>query len=59
MPLNSSGGVAVIKIIQIFDYLGFIDVEKPSNVDAVFQMFTSNFLSLIPNPFGVEEYNDD
>ena len=59
MPLNSSGGVAVIKIIQIFDYLGFIDVEKPRNVDAVFQMFNSNFLSLIPNPFGVEDYNDD
>ena len=59
MPLNTSGGVTVIKIIQIFDYLGFVDVEKPSNVDAVFQMFNSNFLSLVPNPFGNEDYNDD
>ena len=59
LPLNTSGGVVVIKIIQIFDYLGFVDVEKPSNVDAVFQMFNSNFLSLVPNPFSKEEYNDD
>lgn len=59
MPLNTSGGVVVVKIIQIFDYLGFVDVEKPSNVDAVFQMFNSNFLSLIPNPFGNDDYNDD
>lgn len=59
MPLNTSGGVVVVKIIQIFDYLGFVDVEKPSNVDAVFQMFNSNFLSLIPNPFAKEEYDDD
>lgn len=59
MPLNTSGGVVVVKIIQIFDYLGFVDVEKPSNVDAVFEMFNSNFLSLIPNPFGNEDYNDD
>lgn len=29
MPLNTSGGVVVVKIIQIFDYLGFVDVEKP------------------------------
>jgi len=59
MPLNTSGGVVVVKIIQIFDYLGFVDVEKPSNLDAVFQMFNSNFLSLIPNPFGNDDYNDD
>jgi len=39
--------------------LGFVDVEKPSNVDAVFEMFNSNFLSLVPNPFGNEDYNDD
>lgn len=36
MPLNASGGVAVLKIIQVFDYLGFVDVEKPTNADAVF-----------------------
>jgi hypothetical protein len=59
MPLNTSGGIVVVKIIQIFDYLGFVDVEKPSNVDAVFQMFNSNFLSLIPNPFSNDDYNDD
>ena len=59
LPLNTSGGILVLKIIQVFDYLGFIDVEKPSNVDAVFQMFNSNFLSLVPNPISKEEYNDD
>jgi len=36
MPLNTSGGIVVVKIVQIFDYIGFIDVEKPSNIDSVF-----------------------
>mgnify|MGYP007097713039 FL=1 len=57
MPLNTSGGVAVMKIMQVFDYQGFIDIPKPSNADAVFSMFNSNFLSLIPNPFAVDEYD--
>lgn len=49
----------MIKIIQIFDYQGFINVKKPSNVDSVFQMFNSDFLSLVPNPLSREEYEDD
>ena len=36
LPLNTSGSVAVVKVIQIFDYLGYIDLEKPTNIDAVF-----------------------
>lgn len=35
MPLNTSGGVGVVKIIQVFDYLGFVDIYRPSNLDAV------------------------
>lgn len=35
MPLSASAGVEIIKIIQVFDYLGFVDVEKPINADAV------------------------
>lgn len=58
MPLNSSGGIGVIKILQIFDYQGFIDVKKPSNAEAVFSMFNSNFLDLVPNPLEIDEYDN-
>ena len=59
MPLNSSGGVGIVKIIQVFDYLGFVDVESPDNLDAVLEMFNSNFLDLIPNFFANKEFDDD
>lgn len=59
MTTNTSGGIRVVKIIQIFDYLGFIDIEKPKNLDSILQMFNSNFLDLMPNFFFKEEYDDD
>ena len=34
-----------------------MDVEKPPNAEAVFQMFNQNFLSIIPNPFSKEDYD--
>lgn len=36
MSVNTSGGIRVVKIIKIFDYLGFVDIEKPKNLDAIF-----------------------
>jgi len=59
MPLNPSGGISALKTIQIFDYIGYVDVDKPSNVDSVFKIFNSNFLSLVPNPLGNSDYDDD
>lgn len=59
MPMNSSGGITVIKIVQIFDYLGFIDVNKPQNAEAFLQIFNSNFLGIVPNIFEQEKFNDD
>jgi hypothetical protein len=56
--LSASAGVDSVKILQVFDYLGFIDVEKPSFVDEIFQMFNSNFLSFVPNPLAKFEYDD-
>lgn len=56
MPLNTSGGISVVKTVQIFDYIGFIDIEKPTNSEAVLEMFNSNFLSLIPNLFSNQDF---
>lgn len=49
----------MIKIVQIFDYLGFIDVNKPQNAEAFLQIFNSNFLGIVPNIFEQEKFNDD
>jgi len=49
----------MIKIMQIFDQLGFIDISKPDNLEKFLEMFNSNFLDIVPNPFSRDEYEAD
>jgi hypothetical protein len=59
MPLASSAGVLLIKAIQMFDYLTFVNIEKPSNLISFLSIFDNNILNLTPNFFEKEGLDDE
>jgi hypothetical protein len=57
IPLTSSIGVLIIKSIQMFDYLNFIDIDVPQNTKAFIEIFDNNILNFTPNLFEKKEYD--
>lgn len=57
IPLSSTIGVMIIKSIQMFDYLNFINIQVPQNVKSFINVFESNILNFVPNPFGKKEFD--
>lgn len=58
IPASASVGILLIKVIQMFDYLTFLNVDRPSNLNAFLSIFQSNLLSFLPNPFAIDSYDD-
>ena len=58
-PGSAHVGLMLIKAIQIFDYMSFINVEQPSNLVSFLGAFSDNILNILPNPIAISEYEDD
>jgi hypothetical protein len=57
VPLSASVGMMILKAIQMFDYLNFINVEIPSNVKTFTALFETNLLNFMPNLFEQKKYD--
>jgi hypothetical protein len=58
-PGSAHVGLMLIKVIQLFDFLSFINVKQPSNMVAFLEIFNENILNILPNPVAIQEYEDD
>lgn len=57
--LSPQTALMLIKVVQVFDYMGLINVVSPDNLTKFLQMFTDNMFDLVPNIFEHPEYEDD
>ena len=52
---SASMGVAVLKVFQAFDYLRFINIDLPVNVERFLDYFDGNMLDIMPALFEFDE----
>jgi hypothetical protein len=59
LPTSAGTGIALIKTMQMFDFLTFFNVQHPSNLASFLKVFNDNLLSLTPNPFEKGSVEDE
>lgn len=58
IPASASAFIFLIKVVQMFNYFNFLNIEKPSNLNEFLSKFRSNILSFLPNPLAKDSYDE-